>query len=258
MEFLGFEGTPESQFRDDSFVKSQHPGFVDLLEDNKFLGVGDKYLCSDQIVKVRYIRYYLMDSNQSTHEQALRVILRGPSSIKILKNPSRSRVNRFGFQKIPPVLLAFTTTVVSWLKSLPFLLLISLQIYFILHGTGNFESDPEGDEEYQLFFTTRLVEIQALGHKSREHIFGFLEEEVFGVKRKQATAEQIRQKRFSEARLQEIRAQAALEDAEEQDEEDGSNEGHEGGEGGEENEDDGGEENEGDEGDKEGEIVGGN
>jgi len=113
MQFLGFGDTPESQFRDDSFVKSQHPGFVDLLEDNKFLGVGDEYLCSDQIVKVRYIRCHLLDSDQSIWDQALRVILCGPSSIKTLKNPSRSRRNRYGFQKIPPVLLAFTTTVVS-------------------------------------------------------------------------------------------------------------------------------------------------
>ena len=52
MEVLGFEDTPESQFRDQSFVKSQHPGFIDLLDNNKFLGIGDNYLRSDQIVKV--------------------------------------------------------------------------------------------------------------------------------------------------------------------------------------------------------------
>jgi len=78
---------------------------------------------------------------------------------------------------------------------------------------GNFESNPEGDEEYQLFFTDRLEEIHALGPKSERHIFDFLEEEVFGVKQKQATAEQRRQKEFSNARLQEIKAQAAKEDA---------------------------------------------
>ena len=43
-----------------------------------------------------------------------------------------------------------------------------------------------------------------------------MEEEVFGVKRKQATAEQKRQKEFSDVRLQEIKAQAAKEDDEEQ------------------------------------------
>ena len=180
-----------------------------------------------------------------------------------MKNPSRSRINRYGFQKVPPVLLAFIATVVSLLKLLPFLPLIGFQIYFLLHGTGNFKSDPEGEEEYQAFFTDRLAEIQALGHKSREHIFGFLEEEVFGVKKKQATAEQLRQKRFSETRLQEIKTQAALEDAEEQGEWSGGDgedeggeedEGDEGDEGGEEN---GGDEGENDEGDGGGRVVGG-
>ena len=250
MELLGFGDTPESQFRDPAFVKSQHPGFVDLLEDNKFLGVGDKYLCSDLIVKVRYryIGYYFLDSNQLTHNQALRVILGGPLSINILQNSSRSRIKRYGFRKIAPPLLAFLATVVSQLKLLLFLPLISFQIYFLLYGTGSFESDPEGQEEYQVFFMDRLVEIHALGHKAREHIFGFLEEEVYGFRRKKATAEQTRQKKFSEARLQEIRTQAALEDAEEQDGEGGGDKMDEGGEGGE-----GGEEGEGGEGGEEGE-----
>ena len=60
MEVLGFKDTPESQFRDQSFIKSQHPGFVDLLDGNKFLGVGDKYLCSDHIVKVSPIRFHCL------------------------------------------------------------------------------------------------------------------------------------------------------------------------------------------------------
>ena len=94
--------------------------------------------------------------------------------------------------------------------------LTDFYIYFILHGTGTFGSDPEGDEEYQLFFANRLEEIQALGHISAERIFGFLEEEVYGIKRKEATAEQRRQREFSGTRLEEIRAQAAREDAEEE------------------------------------------
>ena len=113
--------------------------------------------------------------------------------------------------------LHFTTTVVSLLKLLPFLLLISFQIYFILHGTGNFESDPEGDEEYKVFYDNRVEEINALGPTSRKHIFEFLEEEVFGVRRKQATAEQRRQQEFSDSQLQAIRAQAAREEEEEED-----------------------------------------
>jgi len=44
-----------------------------------------------------------------------------------------------------------------------------------------------------------------------------LEEEVFGVKKKQATAEQKRQKEFSDKRLQEIEAQAVEEGREGQD-----------------------------------------
>lgn len=63
MEVLGFEETPESQFRDQNFIKSQHPGFIELLDGNKFLGVGDKYLCSEQITRVRFIRYFLLCFN---------------------------------------------------------------------------------------------------------------------------------------------------------------------------------------------------
>jgi hypothetical protein len=63
MEVLGFEDTPESQFRDQKFIKSQHPGFIQLLDGNRFLGVGDEYLCSEQIVRVRYIRSFSLCLN---------------------------------------------------------------------------------------------------------------------------------------------------------------------------------------------------
>ena len=59
MEVLGFEDTPESQFRDKGFIKSQHPGFIELLDGNKFLGVGGKYLCSEQIIRVRLFSSFL-------------------------------------------------------------------------------------------------------------------------------------------------------------------------------------------------------
>ena len=116
MEVLGFEDTPESQFGDQSFVKLQYPSFIDLLNNNKFLGVGNNYLHSDQIVKVRFIGSNCLSLIQLTFGQALCVIIRGPGSIKTLKNPSRSRMNRFGLHTISPPLLAFTTTVVSLLK----------------------------------------------------------------------------------------------------------------------------------------------
>lgn len=60
MEVLGFKDTPESQFRDEAFNKLEHPGFADLLDGYKFLGVGDKYLQSEQIVKVGYSRCSLL------------------------------------------------------------------------------------------------------------------------------------------------------------------------------------------------------
>jgi len=58
MEVLGFEDSPESQFRDQNFTKSHHPGFIELLDGNKFLGVGVNYLRSEQIVRVRYVEYF--------------------------------------------------------------------------------------------------------------------------------------------------------------------------------------------------------
>lgn len=91
-----------------------------------------------------------------------------------------------------------------------------MQIYFLLHGAGNFESNPEGDEEYKNFFSDRVDEINELGPRTHKQLFGFLEEEVFGVKKKEATAEQRRQKEFSAAQLQAIKAQAAREEAEEE------------------------------------------
>ena len=54
MEILGFDETPERGLRDETFEKSQHPGFLDLLDNNKFLGTGNNYLRSDQIVRVSF------------------------------------------------------------------------------------------------------------------------------------------------------------------------------------------------------------
>ena len=89
-------------------------------------------------------------------------------------------------------------------------------MYFLLHGKGHFESDPEGDGEYLHFFNDRLDEIYYLGPRTKERVFGLLQEEVYGTEKKQATAEQKRQREFSKIQLQVIQAQAAKEEAEEQ------------------------------------------
>jgi len=59
--------------------------------------------------------------------------------------------------------------------------------------------------------------MRSLGPKSLAHLYAHLDEEVFGIKRKEATAEQRKQREFSKRRLQEIKAQAAREEAEEGD-----------------------------------------
>jgi hypothetical protein len=96
------------------------------------------------------------------------------------------------------------------------LTLINLQIYFLLQGSGKFESDSEGGDEYKNFFADRAKEIRALGPRADQKLYDFLEGEVFGVKRKELTAEQRRQKKFSAAQLHAIEEQAAREEAEEE------------------------------------------
>ena len=51
----------------------------------------------------------------------------------------------------------------------------------------------------------------AFGRPHLARLYNHLDEEVFGVKRKEATAEQKRQREFSKRRLEEIRARAAEE-----------------------------------------------
>ena len=59
----------------------------------------------------------------------------------------------------------------------------------------------------------------ALGPKSGQHVVDLLQDEVIGIKRKKASAEQRRQKEFSVAKLQVIKAEAASEEVEEGEEE---------------------------------------
>lgn len=51
MEILGISGK-QSDFREDRIDKKTHPGFIELRTQNRFLGSGDQYLRSDQIIRV--------------------------------------------------------------------------------------------------------------------------------------------------------------------------------------------------------------
>ena len=51
LEILGIDGQ-QSDYREGRIDKATHPGFVHLRDENRFLGTGEEYLCSDQIVRV--------------------------------------------------------------------------------------------------------------------------------------------------------------------------------------------------------------
>ena len=51
MEILGINAQ-QSDFCEGRIDKATHPDFIRLRAQNNFLGSGDYYLCSDQIVKV--------------------------------------------------------------------------------------------------------------------------------------------------------------------------------------------------------------
>lgn len=51
LEILGVDGK-QSDFREGRINKKTHHGFISLRNENIFLGTGDKYLCSDQIIRV--------------------------------------------------------------------------------------------------------------------------------------------------------------------------------------------------------------
>jgi hypothetical protein len=52
LEILGIGGQ-QSDYREGRINKETDPGFIHLREGNRFLGTGDRYLCSDQIARVR-------------------------------------------------------------------------------------------------------------------------------------------------------------------------------------------------------------
>ena len=97
------------------------------------------------------------------------------------------------------------------------------QIYFLLRGGDHFDFEQGSGDEYRIFFDDRVAEINALGPKADEQLHLHLREAVFGIKEKEPTAEQRKQKEFSTAQLQAIRAQAAREEAEEGAEEEADN-----------------------------------
>jgi len=53
----------------------------------------------------------------------------------------------------------------------------------------------------KFFFRARCEEMVALAPQSLTRLLGRFDEDVFGIKRKEATAEQRRQKEFSKRRL---------------------------------------------------------
>jgi len=56
LEILGIDGR-QSDYREGRINKETHPGFSHLRDGNRFLGTGDNYLCSDQIVRVSGFLY---------------------------------------------------------------------------------------------------------------------------------------------------------------------------------------------------------
>ena len=51
LEILGIDGR-QVDYREGRIDKATHPGFCHLRDNNRFLGTGKQYLCSDQIVRV--------------------------------------------------------------------------------------------------------------------------------------------------------------------------------------------------------------
>jgi len=60
LEILGIDGR-QSDYRQGRINKETNPGFLHLWDQNRFLGTGDKYLRSDQIVRVSGFLYPRLD-----------------------------------------------------------------------------------------------------------------------------------------------------------------------------------------------------
>ena len=61
LEVLGIDGH-QADYCEGRIDKASHPGFSHLQDGNRFLGTGDNYLCSDQIVRVSGLLHLGLDS----------------------------------------------------------------------------------------------------------------------------------------------------------------------------------------------------
>ena len=61
LEILGISGN-QVDYHEGRIDKASHPGFSHLQDGNRFLGTGDNYLCSDQIVRVSGLLHLGLDS----------------------------------------------------------------------------------------------------------------------------------------------------------------------------------------------------
>lgn len=73
LEILGIDGR-QVDYREERINKATHPGFCHLRDNNRFLGTGKTYLCSDQVVRVSEILHLgsnLVSDNPNNRDSAL-------------------------------------------------------------------------------------------------------------------------------------------------------------------------------------------
>ena len=61
LEILGIDGQ-QSDYHEGRIDKTNHPGFSHLQDGNRFLGTGDNYLYSDQIVRISELLHLRLNS----------------------------------------------------------------------------------------------------------------------------------------------------------------------------------------------------
>lgn len=60
LEILGIDGR-QADYREGRIDVAHHPGFSHLRDENRFLGTGDNYLYSDQILRVSGLLHLKLD-----------------------------------------------------------------------------------------------------------------------------------------------------------------------------------------------------